>query len=83
MCLSVLIRRVSLEQARARALELGSKVALGTDAMKSQQKRQAQITLGQLLEAYLEGHARQHCAAAREIEAVYRRYLTDWMDTRK
>ena len=39
------------------------------------------LTLGNLFEEYLNGHAKQHCVAIKNIEGDLRRYiLPDWKD---
>jgi len=69
---------LSIEQARAKALELANQIAMGEDLAERKQLRAKELTLGELFEEYLREHARVKCLAAKEIEAVFRRYLSDW-----
>jgi integrase len=68
----------TVEQARKRAMEISTSFAHGQNPHSVIQTKRTERTLGELFEAYLEGHARVRCAAAKEMEAVYRRYLKDW-----
>jgi integrase len=68
-----------LEEARKKALELCAAISRGNNPRKKTLLR-AEPTLGELLEAYLQEHARPRCLAAKEIEAVFRRYIRDWRD---
>jgi integrase len=67
-----------VEQARKMALELASAIAQGQNPHERKKKVRKELTFGELLDAYLEGHARQKCLAAAEIKAVFRRYVSDW-----
>ncbi len=69
----------SLEEARKKALELCAAISRGNNPRKKTVLR-AEPTLGVLLEAYLQEHARPRCLAAKEIEAVFRRYISDWKE---
>jgi integrase len=69
----------SLEEARKKALELCAAISRGNNPRKKTVLR-AEPTLGALLEVYLQEHARPRCLAAKEIEAVFRRYISDWKD---
>jgi integrase len=69
---------VSIEAARKKAVEICAVVAKGEDPQESKRRARKELTFGDLLEEYLKGHVRPRCLAAQEIEAVYRRYLSDW-----
>lgn len=66
----------TVEVARKKSIEIGGQINAGNEP-DTARRLSNEPSLGDLLEAYLEGHARQHCAAAKEMEAVFRRYLTD------
>jgi len=71
---------LSIEEARARVLDLGNQIAKGEDLTEKKRLQLAEPTFGQLLQQYLDGHAKQRCLAWKEMEAVFRRYLTDWKE---
>lgn len=73
---------LGIEAARKKALEILNSVAKGENPQEKRKRVRAEMMLGELLEEYLQGHARPRCLAASEIEAVFRRYLSDWK-TRK
>jgi integrase len=71
---------ITIEEARAKSLELGSQIAKGADPTRMKQLLREEATFGELLQAYIDGHAKQRCLAWREMEAVFRRYLSDWKE---
>ena len=71
---------VTIEQARAKAHEIASSIARGEDPTDARGAQRQELTLGELLAAYIEGHAKQHCLAWKEMSAVFRQYLSNWND---
>lgn len=69
---------LSVEQARKLALEISSAIAHGANPHEEKTKVKREQTFGELLDTYVEQHAKLKCAAADEIAAVFRRYLSDW-----
>lgn len=72
----------SLEEARKKAFELCAALVKGDNPRKKAIAARSEPTFGELLDEYLDQHARQRCLAAKEIEAVFRRYLSDWRQRR-
>jgi len=71
---------ISIDEARAKTLELANRIAKGEDPMLTKRRGKEELNFGELLAAYIEGHARLRCLACKEIEAVFRRYLSDWKE---
>lgn len=69
---------VSIDAARAKALEICARIVKGEDPNKERKQVKAELTLGELFEAYMDGHAKDRCVAWMEIRNVLRRYLSDW-----
>jgi integrase len=69
---------IPLEEARKRALELCSAFARGENPQEKKKQIADEPTFGDLLDTYLKEYAEQRCLAAKEIAAVFRRYLSDW-----
>jgi len=70
----------SVEQARNKALEIASLIAQGESPYDERKAKKTELTLGEVFEAYLDGHVKQHCIAVKNIEGDFRRYLSDWND---
>src|SRR5262249_17348042 len=71
---------LTVEQARKKAAEYCGSLALGEDLQAKRKSSREELPLGALLARYIQDHAQQRCLAAREMEAVFRRYLFDWND---
>jgi integrase len=71
---------LTIDQARKKAAEYCGSLALGEDLQAKRKRSREELPLGILLARYIEDHAQQHCLAGKEIEAVFRRYLSDWSD---
>jgi len=69
---------LTIDDARKRALEICNAVAKGEDPYEKRRIARSELTFGELLDQYIESHARIHCIAWEEMQAVFRRYLSDW-----
>jgi len=69
---------ITIEQARRKALEICGQIALGSDPNQPKRALAAQPTLGDLLDTYIEQHGQTRCLAWKEMQAVFRRYLSTW-----
>ncbi len=69
---------LSVEQARKLALDVSSAIAHGGNPHQERKRIRQQLLFGELLDTYIEQHAKVKCVAWIEIQAVFRRYLTDW-----
>jgi integrase len=73
---------VTVEQARKSAMELAAALVRGDDPHEKRIKARLEITLGELLDTYIEQHGKNHCLAWKEMQAVFRRYLLSWRERR-
>ncbi len=69
---------LTVEQARKLALDVSSAIAHGANPHEEKKKVVKDPLFGELLDAYIEQHAKAKCVAWEEIQAVFRRYLADW-----
>lgn len=53
---------------------------MGEDPAMKKHTQKQELTFGELLNQYLDGHAKVRCLASKEMEAVFRRYLSDWKE---
>lgn len=71
---------LSLDDARGKAAEINAAIAKGDMPHERLTDDQEETTLGELFQSYIQGHARPRCSSSDEIEACFRRYLSDWKD---
>jgi len=69
---------LTVEQARKLALDVSSAIAHGANPHEEKKKVVIDPLFGELLDTYIEQHAQAKCVAWEEIQAVFRRYLSDW-----
>lgn len=69
---------VTPEQARKLAARVSADVSAGTDPRAERQQARGKLTLRELFDAYLEGHAKVHRKTWAEDQAQYDRYLKHW-----
>jgi len=69
---------VTVKQARKLATEALGTIATGGNPNAARRAVRAEWTLNQLLDDYLERHAKPHKKSWKEDEAQYRRYLLQW-----
>ena len=68
---------ISIENARALALEVNTQVAKGKNPNKEKQKIHQELSLGNLFERYLERYAKNHKKSWPEDCKIFNRYLLD------
>jgi integrase len=69
---------MTVEQARKLALAVSSSLAHGENPHEEKKRTRRELTFGELLDAYIDQHAKQKCVAWQEMQSVFRRYLSDW-----
>lgn len=69
---------MSLDKARAKALEVNSQIAEGINPQEKKQAIRKEITLGELWEMYLERHAKLHRSSWTNDASIYRLHLKHW-----
>ena len=67
-----------IEQARKLALTVSATIAHGGNPHEEKKRVRHELAFGELLDTYIDQHAKQKCVAWEEIQAVFRRYLSDW-----
>ncbi len=71
-----------VEMARKKAEEFAAQVALGIDPQDKRRQKRQELTLGELMEKYLERHAKPHKKSWAYDEGLYDRYLVHWAKRR-
>jgi len=69
-----------LETARKMAALALAEIALGIDPGERQRLLKTEPTLKDIFENYLKGHARNRCTRVYDMEADFRRYVSDWSE---
>lgn len=67
-----------LEIARKMASQALAEIAVGKDPGQRKRLAKAEPTLKDIFENYLKGHARNRCTRVYDMEADFRRYVSDW-----
>lgn len=73
---------LSIEQARGKAHELSSKIALGENPADTKKAVRAEIKLGEMFKRYIEGYAKVRKRSWTGDEWLYNAYLREWADKR-
>jgi len=71
---------ISVEKARLRAEILAAEIALGKDPMEAKRRKRQELTLGELMEEYLEQHAKKENRSWEYDEQQFKRYASHWAD---
>jgi hypothetical protein len=71
-----------IEMARKKAEEFAAHVALGIDPQDKRRQKRQELTLGELMERYLERHAKPHKKSWAYDEGLYDRYLAPFSKRR-
>ena len=70
---------VSVEQARRKAMEIGSAIANGNNPAEIKRGEKAELTLGELFDEYIEHHAKpKDIKTVSDMQENFRRYLSPW-----
>lgn len=70
---------VSVEQARRKAMEIGSAIANGNNPAEVKRGKKAELTLGELFIEYIEHHAKpKDIKTVSDMQENFRRYLSPW-----
>lgn len=69
-----------LETARKMASQTLAEIASGKNPNEKKRFENSEPTLKALFENYLKGHARNRCTRVYDMEADFRRYLSDWSE---
>jgi hypothetical protein len=72
------VNNVSLVQARKKAKVLAGLVESGVDPMQEKRDKRQEMTLDELLEEYLERHAKPYKKTWDQDQGLYRRQLSHW-----
>ncbi len=73
---------VTPDQARRRAAGFNADIGAGKNPAEQKRNIQAEMTLGELFERYLENHAKQHKRTWKYDESMFRRYFSHWAKRR-
>ena len=71
---------LSVEQGRMRAEVLAGEIALGEDPQEARRQKNKELTLGQLMEEYLEQHAKKKNKSWKYDEQQFSRNASQWAD---
>lgn len=71
---------LSVEQGRAKAEVLAGEIALGNDPQAERRRKKKELTLGELMEEYLEQHAKKENKSWKYDEQQFQRYASHWAD---
>lgn len=73
---------LSVEQGRLQAEILAGKIALGDNPQEERRQKKRELTLGELMEEYLEQHAKKENKSWEYDEQQFRRYASHWANRR-
>lgn len=68
----------TIEQARGKAGEINSAFSIGKNPADLRRLAKGEPTLGQLFDEYVERYAKDHTKTWEDMEANFRRYLSQW-----
>lgn len=71
---------LSVEQGRMRAEVLAGEIAKGIDPQEERRRNKRELTLGELMEEYLEQHAKKKNKSWKYDESQFRRNASQWAD---
>ena len=71
---------LSVEQGRMKAEVLAGDIALGNDPQEERRRKKRELTLGELMEEYLEQHAKKENKSWEYDESQFRRNASHWAD---
>jgi integrase len=69
---------LSVEQARKKAAMILAEIAHGNNPQEIKRLEKEEPTIEEVFNNYMEGHVKLRCVRAKDMEADFRRYFTDW-----
>lgn len=70
--------QITIEQARKQAVGLLAQVAQGVNPRDVASEAPKEMTIGEVFQNYVDGHAKIHCRRRADLEKDFRRYVQDW-----
>lgn len=68
-----------VEQARKQAALILARMAAGEDLNATKAAKRGELTVQELFDSYIEGHAKARCTRVYDMQHDFRRYMTPWV----